>query len=164
MYVRCENVGGLYSKRGPRSFYPVIPLAPRDTLLHQKPVAKIGKLRWWNFQIKVEQPIQQNTVCTGRCCCITVDSATTALQNGACTYRCISKKCTINHPFTQWPHEKSGILWKLHLSVLFGKKQYFWQYYINSEPCMAYYPKWLKWLFILYKQHLRNSTILLHSV
>jgi hypothetical protein len=26
------------------------------------------------------------------CCYITVDSTTTALQNGACTYRCISKQ------------------------------------------------------------------------
>jgi hypothetical protein len=25
-----------------------------------------------------------------RCCYITMDSATTALQNGACTYQCIS--------------------------------------------------------------------------
>jgi hypothetical protein len=29
---------------------------------------------------------------SGRCCYITVDSATTALQNGACTYRCIPKQ------------------------------------------------------------------------
>jgi hypothetical protein len=27
-----------------------------------------------------------------RCCYITVDSTTTALHNGACTYRCISKQ------------------------------------------------------------------------
>ncbi len=27
-----------------------------------------------------------------RCCYITVDSETTALQNGACTYRCICKQ------------------------------------------------------------------------
>ncbi len=27
-----------------------------------------------------------------QCCYITVDSTTTALQNGGCTYRCISKQ------------------------------------------------------------------------
>jgi hypothetical protein len=55
------------------------------------------------------------------CCYITVDSATTALQNGACTCRCISKKCTVKHPFAQRLHEKSEILYKLHHSVLSGK-------------------------------------------
>ncbi len=34
-----------------------------------------------------------------RCCYITVDSATTALQNGACTYRCISKQMHYKTPF-----------------------------------------------------------------
>jgi hypothetical protein len=34
-----------------------------------------------------------------RCCNITVDSATTALQNDACTFQCILNKCTIKHPF-----------------------------------------------------------------
>ncbi len=41
------------------------------------------------------------------CCFITADSATTALQNGACTYQCISKQ---NSLFTQRLHEKPGIL------------------------------------------------------
>ncbi len=51
-------------------------------------------------------------------------------------------KCTIKHPFhTTTIHEKSGNLRKLHYTVLSGKKQTFWKYYINSEPCMAYYPK-----------------------
>ncbi len=35
-----------------------------------------------------------------RCCYITVDSATTALQNGACTYRCISKQMPYKIPFS----------------------------------------------------------------
>jgi hypothetical protein len=32
------------------------------------------------------------------CCYITVDSGTTALQNGACTYRCISKQMHYKTP------------------------------------------------------------------
>ncbi len=53
-------------------------------------------------------------------------------------------KCTTKHPFhTTDIHEKSGNLWKLHYSVLSGKKN-FLQYNINSEPCKAYYTKWFK--------------------
>jgi hypothetical protein len=33
------------------------------------------------------------------CCYKTVDSGTTALQNGACTYRCISKQMHYKTPF-----------------------------------------------------------------
>ncbi len=36
-----------------------------------------------------------------------VDSATTALQNGACTYQCISNKCTIKTPFSHNSYMKS---------------------------------------------------------
>jgi len=55
-----------------------------------------------------------------RCCYITMYSVTTALKNGACTYRYISKQlhCKL---VTQRLHEKSGNLWKLHHSVLSGK-------------------------------------------
>jgi hypothetical protein len=35
-----------------------------------------------------------------RCYYITVDSSTTALQNGACTYQCISKQMHYKIPFT----------------------------------------------------------------
>jgi hypothetical protein len=38
------------------------------------------------------------------CCYIRVDSATTALLNGACTYRCISKQIHYKTPFS---HMKS---------------------------------------------------------
>ncbi len=42
-------------------------------------------------------------------------------------------KCTIKHPFrTTAIHEMFGNLWKLHHTF-----HSFWQYYINSEPCMA---------------------------
>jgi hypothetical protein len=34
------------------------------------------------------------------CCYITVDSKTTALQNGACTYQCISKQMHYKTPFS----------------------------------------------------------------
>jgi hypothetical protein len=42
-----------------------------------------------------------------RCCYITVDSATTALQNGACTYRCISKQMHYKTPFSHNVYMKS---------------------------------------------------------
>ena len=80
-----------------------------------------------------------------RCCYITVDSATAALQNGACTYRCISKQMHYKTPLSH-----NGYTWKVWkfmktTSVCpVWKKTNFLQYYINSEPYMAYYPKWLK--------------------
>ncbi len=42
-----------------------------------------------------------------RCCYITVDSATTALQNGACTYQCISKQMHDKTPFSHNSFMKS---------------------------------------------------------
>ncbi len=42
-----------------------------------------------------------------RCCYITVDSATTAPQNGACTYRCISKQMHYKTPFSHNVYMKS---------------------------------------------------------
>jgi hypothetical protein len=58
-----------------------------------------------------------------RCCYITVDSETTALQN---PYQCILKQTHYKKTlFTQWLDEKSGILLKLHHSVLSGKMQTF---------------------------------------
>jgi dipeptide/tripeptide permease len=35
------------------------------------------------------------------CCYITVDSSTTALQNGACTYQCLSQQRHYKTPFSQ---------------------------------------------------------------
>ncbi len=53
-----------------------------------------------------------------RCCYIKVDLATTALQNGTCTYRCISK-----HPFHTTAIWK---VWNFIINpVLFGKKHFF---------------------------------------
>jgi hypothetical protein len=44
---------------------------------------------------------KQNTLAPlVRCCYITVDSATTAVQNGACTYLCISKQMHYKTPFS----------------------------------------------------------------
>ncbi len=47
-----------------------------------------------------------------RCCYITVNSGTTALQNGACTFRCISKQMHYKTLFSHRLNEKSGNLWK----------------------------------------------------
>jgi hypothetical protein len=73
---------------------------------------------FWKFLLIILQYLQRNE----RCCYITVDSATPALQNGACTYQCISKQIHYKTPFfIQWLHEKFGVLWKLHHSCLSGK-------------------------------------------
>ncbi len=71
---------------------------------------------------------------------MTVDSDTTALQNGACTYCCISKQM---HYKTLFSRMKSLEFYEIYITLFFLEKT-FWQYYINSEPCHAYYPKWLK--------------------
>ncbi len=62
-----------------------------------------------------------------RCCYITVDSATTALQNGACTYQYISLQMHYNAPFSH-----NGYTWKvwkfMKITSLCSvwKKQTFW--------------------------------------
>jgi hypothetical protein len=80
------------------------------------------------------------------CCYITVDSATAALQNGACTYRCISKQMLYKTPYSHNDYIKSLEFCENHIThhpVLSGKKNFF-KLFINSEPYMAYYPKLLK--------------------
>ncbi len=57
-----------------------------------------------------------------RRCYITDDSATTEFQNGACTYRCISKQMHYQTTFSHNGHIE--FLWKLHHSVLSGKKTF----------------------------------------
>jgi hypothetical protein len=82
------------------------------------------------------------------CCHITVDSATTALQDGACTYRCISKQMHYRTPFSHKGYMKNLEIYENYIALsCLERKITFWQDYINSEPCMAYYPKWLKELF-----------------
>jgi hypothetical protein len=70
------------------------------------------------------------------CCYITVDSATTALQNGACTYRYISKQMLYKTPFS---HMKSLEIYENYITLFCLENILFYNtYYINSEPCMAY--------------------------
>jgi hypothetical protein len=51
--------------------------------------------------------LQQKRGLPNRCCYITVDSATTAHQNGACTYRCISKQMHYKTPSSHNGYMKS---------------------------------------------------------
>jgi hypothetical protein len=80
-----------------------------------------------------------------RCCYITVDSATTALQNGACTYQCISNQMHYKTPFTHNGYMKSLEFYDNYITLFCLEKTNFLTvlYYIKSEPCMADYPKWL---------------------
>jgi hypothetical protein len=95
-----------------------------------------------------------------RCCYITVDSATTALQNGACTYRCTSKQMHYKTPFSCKGYLKSLEFYENYITLFCLKKKTFWQYYINSEPCMAWHITQSGWNNYLVKQQLRNNTIL----
>ncbi len=66
------------------------------------------------------------------CCYITVDSTTTALQNCACTYRCISKQ--MHYKTLLSPNGyMSGNLWKLEHSVLSGKKKLFYNIILTQN-------------------------------
>ena len=80
-----------------------------------------------------------------RCCYMTVDSRTTALQNGACSYPCISKQMNYKTPFSPNGYMTSLEFNENYITLFcLEKKQTFWQYYSNSEPCMEYNQKWLK--------------------
>jgi hypothetical protein len=74
------------------------------------------------------------------CCYLTVDSATTALQNGACTYQFIYKQMHYKIPFSHNSYMKSLEFYENYIT-LFWRKKTFWQYHINKEPCMASYLK-----------------------
>jgi t-SNARE complex subunit (syntaxin) len=53
-------------------------------------------------QSATDEELEQMLEVSKGCCYITVDSGTTALQNGACTNALIGafpNKCTIKHPF-----------------------------------------------------------------
>ncbi len=68
---------------------------------------------------------------------ITVDSGTTAHQNGA-----FPNKCTIKHPFHRTATWKVWKFMKTTSLCPVWRKTTFWHYYINSEPCSS-------WLYYL---------------
>jgi hypothetical protein len=67
-----------------------------------------------------------------------VDSSTTALQNGACTYQCISKQMHYKTPFSHNGYMKKLEFYEKYISMFYQEKNKLF------EICMAYYPKWLK--------------------
>ncbi len=69
--------------------------------------------------------------------CTSVDSATTALQSGASTYRCISKQMHYKTPTSRMKSIELHENYCTSLSSVW-KKETIFQYYINSEPCIAY--------------------------
>jgi hypothetical protein len=71
-----------------------------------------------------------------------VDSSTTALQNGACTYQCISRQMHYKTPFSHNGYMKSLEFKKKYITLFYMEKTNFLKYYNNSEPCMTFYPKW----------------------
>ncbi len=62
---------------------------------------------------------------TQRCCYITVDSATTALQNGACTYRCFSKQRHYKPLFSHNSYMKSLEFYENYITLFRLEKNKF---------------------------------------
>ncbi len=58
-----------------------------------------------------------------RCCYITVASATTALQNGACTYRCISKQMDSKTNFSYNIYMKSLEFYESYITMFLLEKK-----------------------------------------
>ncbi len=54
-----------------------------------------------------------------RCCYITVDSSTTALQNGACTYQCISKQMHFKTIFSHNSFMKSLEFYENYITLFY---------------------------------------------
>ncbi len=63
--------------------------------------------------------------CVYRCCYITVDSATTALQNDACKYRCISKQMHSKTPFSHSGYMKSLEFYDNYFTLVCVEKNLF---------------------------------------
>jgi hypothetical protein len=65
-----------------------------------------------------------------RCCYMTVDSATTALQNGACTYMCISKQMHYKTPFS---HMKSLEIYENYIILFCLEKKLFYNIILTQN-------------------------------
>jgi hypothetical protein len=60
-----------------------------------------------------------------------VDSSTTALQNGACTYQCISKQLHYETPFSHNGYMKSLEFYEKYISLFYQEN--FLKYYILTQ-------------------------------
>jgi hypothetical protein len=75
-------------------------------------------------------------------------SATTALQNGACTYRCISKQMHYKTPFSHKSYMKSQEFYKNFITLFcLEKKKKFLTILYLLRTIHGISPKWLKQLF-----------------
>ncbi len=92
----------------------------RDEFLFSKTfvIVFINKICTLQFEVSPQDFVSKNRYCKWICMyedhkerqvkvLLTVDSATTALQNGACTYRCISKQMHQKTPFSHNCYMKS---------------------------------------------------------
>ena len=92
---------------------------------------KRGKVNiTYTYLFFMELGQQAVLLCIVRCCYITVDSASTTLQNGACAYRCISKQMHYKTPFS---HMKSLEIYENYTTLFcLGKINFFTiLYYCN---------------------------------
>ncbi len=88
-----------------------------------------------------------------------MDSATTALQNGACTYRCISKQMHYKTPFSHNCYMKSLEFYKNYITLFCLEKKLA---FLTQNH--AWHVTQSGWKTIWYKQQLRNNTILSHAL
>jgi hypothetical protein len=68
-----------------------------------------------------------------RCCYITVDSATTALQNGACTHRCISKQMHYKTPLSHNGYMKSLEIYEKYITLSYLEKKLFYNIILTQN-------------------------------
>jgi hypothetical protein len=97
------------------------------------------------------------------CCCITVDSATTPLQNGSCPYRCISKQMHCKTPFSHNGYMKSLEFYENYITLVCpGKNKLFDKIILTQNH--AWHIIQSGWINYLVKQQIRNKTILSSSL
>ncbi len=65
-------------------------------------------------------------------------------SNNCTPKRCISKQMHYKTAFSLNGSMKSLEFYEKYITLFYQEKTNFLKYYINSETCMAYYPKCLK--------------------
>jgi hypothetical protein len=93
------------------------------------------------------------------CCYLTVDSATTALKNGACTSGCISKQMHYKTPLSHNGYTKSLGIYENYISLSCLEKNKNLYDIIFTQNHTWHIPQVVEITFY-YKQLLRNNTIL----
>ncbi len=78
------------------------------------------------------------------CCYITVDFATTAHQNGAYTYQCISKQMHYKTSFSHKGYMKSLEFYENHITLFCLENYKIFDNILLTQNHAWHIPKWLK--------------------